>query len=323
MKRLVFLTIATILFSTCLVACQPGTAETPPSGTSGESLQVGATTSILANVVNQVAGEGVQVSVLVPPGSDPHSFQPAPQDIRAIAEADLVFINGAGLEPFMDRLVDSGVDPAEKEKVISVSEGINFRRLPAGAAEAGQEEEQNQSGEGEVDPHVWTDPRNVAVWVENIERALAQADPANAKRYAANAQAYRAELEALQAWIEEQVAAIPPGNRKLVTDHDDLGYFADRYGFELIGTVIPGASAAASPSAEDLAALLDAVQAQGVKAVFVGTTVSPQLAERLAADAGIRLVSIYTDSLTPPGGEASTYLELMRYDVNAIREALQ
>jgi ABC-type Zn uptake system ZnuABC Zn-binding protein ZnuA len=152
---------------------------------------------------------------------------------------------------------------------------------------------------------------------------LSAIDPVNASEFVANAEAYQAELQDLDAWIEEQVATIPAENRKLVTDHQNLGYFADRYGFELVGAVIPGFSAAAEPSAEELADLETAIQELGVQAIFLGTTVPPGLAKRVAADTGAQLVTLYTDALTGPAGEADSYLDLMRLDVQAIVEALR
>ncbi|MEM5775715.1 MAG: zinc ABC transporter substrate-binding protein, partial [Anaerolineaceae bacterium] len=160
-------------------------------------------------------------------------------------------------------------------------------------------------------------------WVDNIQQALSEADPDHAAVYQANADAYRAQLRDLDAWIREQVAAIPEENRRLVTDHMEQGYFADEYGFTLVGALIPGYSTLSEPSAKDMAEIEDAIRALGVKAVFVGNTINPTLAERVAADTGIQLVYIYSGSLSPAGGEASTYLDYMRYNVNAIVGALK
>jgi ABC-type Zn uptake system ZnuABC Zn-binding protein ZnuA len=230
-----------------------------------------------------------------------------------VAEADLVLINGAGLEGFLERLLEN----AGATQVVSASDGVELLQMEADLTEAG-------STEGKTtDPHVWFNPQNVLIWTQNIERELSDLDPAHAEQYAANSEAYRAELHQLDVWIEEQVTLIPPGNRKLVTDHQTFGYFADRYGFEQVGAVIPSSSAAAEPSAAELAALEDAIRELGVQAIFIGTTVASNLARRVAADTGVQLVTVYTDALTDPGGEAASYLELMRYDVSAIVEALK
>jgi ABC-type Zn uptake system ZnuABC Zn-binding protein ZnuA len=273
-----------------------------------------ATTTILGDVARQIGGESISLSILLPEGGDPHTYQPTPQDLIKVANADLVLINGAGLESFLDRLLEN----AGEDKVVSVSEGITLRQL-----EEGHDEDEPDHEETGADPHVWFDPQNVKAWVDNIEQEMSARSPANAAAFAANAQAYQAELAALDAWIRDQVASIPPENRKLVTDHQNLGYFADRYGFEQVGAVIPSFSAAAEPSAEELAALEKAIQALGVPAIFIGTTVSPNLAQRVAADTGAQLVTLFTDALTGPAGEAGSYLDLMRYDVQAIVEALQ
>lgn len=304
-----------------LAACSPGTKPASPGAEAGRPITVVASTTILGDVVRQVAGEGVQVSVLVPPGSDPHSFQPAPRDLQIIENADLVFTNGAGLDTFIDLLIENALGPGEQDKVITVSDGIAFRQRSPGS-QASREAGVHRDVE-EVDPHVWFDPLNVSLWVDNIEGALNQIDPENAATYSSNGSAYRQQLEQLDAWIRDQIATIPAGSRKLVSDHENLGYFADRYGLELAGAVIPGSSAAAEPSADELAELIDRIASQGVKAIFVGSTVSPVLAERVAADTGVKVVPIFTDSLSPDGGSASSYLELMRYDVIAIVEALK
>jgi ABC-type Zn uptake system ZnuABC Zn-binding protein ZnuA len=190
-------------------------------------------------------------------------------------------------------------------------------------------EEHHDEHEGEdhdhegIDPHTWIDPNNVTVWVHNIEHKLSEADPGNAQAYAANAEAYEAELETLDAWIKEQVAQIPEENRKLVTDHTLFGYFADEYGFEQVGALIPSFSTLAEPTAQELAAIEDAISELNVKAIFVGNTVNPALAERVAEDAGTLLVFVYTGSLSEPNGEAPTYLEYMRYNTNAFVDALK
>jgi ABC-type Zn uptake system ZnuABC Zn-binding protein ZnuA len=300
----------TVLALTLLAGCGPA-AET---GGSPNGLAVTATTTILGDVARQVAGPDAPVSVLLPVGADPHAYQPAPRDVARLGDAALVFVVGSGVEAgFLDSLIESA---GVSERVVRVSDGITL--LPAGEEEEGD----GHAGE-EGDPHVWYDPANVLVWVDAIETALAEADPDHADGYAARAEAYRADLRELDGWIAEQVAQVPEGQRVLVTDHAVLGYFAARYGFRQVGTVVPGASAAAQPSAQELAALEDAMQAEGARAVFVGSTVTPELARRVAEDAGVQLVRFYTDSLSEPEGEAGTYIEYMRYNVSAIVEALK
>jgi ABC-type Zn uptake system ZnuABC Zn-binding protein ZnuA len=161
------------------------------------------------------------------------------------------------------------------------------------------------------------------VWVSNVETALSALDPEHASLYAANAQVYLAELEALDAEIRAMVDQIPPEKRKLVTDHDSYSYYALDYGFEVIGAVIPGFSTLAAASAQELAALQDQAVAEDVQAIFVGNTVNPGLAQRMAEDLGIRVVPLYSDSLSDADGPAASYVTFMRYNTAAIVEALR
>lgn len=297
------LVIAVSLLSAC------GGAAGPSSGDEAGRLKVVATTTIVADVVSQVGGEFITLNTLLPVGVDPHAFEPRPQDLAAVAEADLIFAAGLGLEPFLEPLMASA---ASRARLVEVSAGIEL--LPFEG-----DEDEDLPG----DPHTWSDPNNVILWSENIAGALAEADAAHAETYAANAEAYVATLRELDAWIRVEAAQIPPERRRLVSDHAVFGYFAEEYGFEQVGTVVGSFSTVASPSARELAALEDAIRAYGVPAIFVGTTVNPALAEQVARDTGIKVVPLYTDSLTPPGGEAESYLEFMRYNVRAMVEALK
>jgi ABC-type Zn uptake system ZnuABC Zn-binding protein ZnuA len=300
-----FITTA-LLFTALLAGC--GLPESAANNAS-EKLLVVATTTLVADVVRQVGGNQIEVQTLLPVGADPHSFQPTPQDLARLSKAELIFINGVGLEEFMTGYLENSGSQAQQ---FVVSEGIEL--LPSHPSE-----QEHTAG----DPHTWTDPNLVMQWSDNIARALSEADPANAAAYQANAHAYRTELAELDTWIREQVATLPPEQRKLVTDHLVLGYFAARYGFTQVGAILPSVSTASEPTAQELAALQDMIAAQGVKAVFVGTTINPALAERLAEDTGAQLVRIYTGSLSEAGGPASTYLDFMRFNVRAFVEALK
>lgn len=277
-------------------------------------LHVLATTSIVADVVAQIGGDYVTVTTLLPLGTDPHTFEPRPQDAAALADADLVFANGAGLEEFLEPLLESA---GAQDKVVEVSAGIEL--LPFEEAEAHAGEDDHEGG----DPHTWMDPNNVLVWTENIAAALSAADPDHAADFRANADAYAAELRDLDAWIRGEVAQVPQADRLIVADHAVFGYFAAEYGFTQAGTITGSFSTGASPSARDLAALEDEIRQAGVRAVFVGETANQDLARQVAADAGIRVVVVYHASLSGPGGPAASYLEMMRYNVSAIVEALK
>lgn len=275
-------------------------------------LRVIATTTIVGDVVAQIGGDAIVLTVLLPVGGDPHAFEPSPQDVASVSEAGVVFVNGVGLETFLKRILEAAGGDAE---LVSVSEGVELIALAGGGDE--------EQGAGSHDPHVWFDPRSVVTWTQNIERALSRLDPSHADMYAANAKAYRSELDALDEWIAGQVGQLPTSDRKLVSDHDTFRYFARRYDFEPVGAVIPGSSTGAEPSARDIADLEGIVKELDVAAVFVGSTVNPTLSARVAEDTGIRLVRVYIESLSDPGGPAATYLDLMRYNVNAIVDALK
>lgn len=291
-----------------LSACSGQNASTRPSADAG--LNVVATTSIVGDVVAQVGGDHIHLQVLLRAGTDPHSYSATPQDAARLADAGVIFANGAGLETFLQPLLESS---GAADRLVEVSNGIELQQMSG---------DQHADEQGS-DPHTWTDPNNVKIWVENIRKALSTADPDNSADYQANAEAYIRQLDELDGWIREQAAQIPEGKRDLVTDHMEQGYFAKEYGFNLVGALIPGYSTLAEPSAKELAQIEDAIRSLGVTAVFVGNTVNPTLAERVAADTGTRLVYIYSGSLSPADGEASTYLDYMRYNVNAIVGALK
>jgi manganese/iron transport system substrate-binding protein len=287
----------------------------------GTKLRVVATTTIVADVVQQIGGEQIDFKTLLPPGTDPHTFEPTPQDFAAVADAHVVFINGAGLELFLEPLLENA---EENLKIVPVSYGLELFRLADSLGHA-QEEDQGESddhAEGGVDPHTWFDPYNVIGWTNNIEQALSALDPAHADAYKANAQAYERQLRELDLWIGEQLAQVAESDRRLVTDHATFGYFARRYGFQQVGAVFPGLSTLDEPSARERAALENTIQELEVRALFVSTTVNPDLADQIAQDTGVKLVRLYAGSLSEPGGPADSYLSLMRYDVSAIVKAL-
>lgn len=295
----------------------PSTATPPATATAAPALAAVATTSIVGDVVRAVGGDRVGVHVLIGPDSDPHRYKPSPGDLAALERATLVFENGLHLEAALEPLLGGR---AARGRRVAVSDGIATRA--AGAAEAA--DDHDHGGDGTApDPHVWWDPIRVAVWADNIARALAAADPAGADGYAARAAAYRGELEALDVWIRAAVETVPPAQRVLVADHAVLGYFAVAYGFETIGTIVPGVSTAAEPSAKDLAALEAAVAAAGVRVIFVGEAVPSALAARVSADTGARLVPLRTEALSGPDGPAPTYLDFMRHNVTTIIDALR
>ena len=302
MRRLLCATLSIIV----LFAAACGGVIRPP--TPGGKLQVVATFSVVADLVRNVGGDPAEVTTLVGPGRDTHTFEPSPAEARALSAATLIFEDGLGFETWLDDLYQASGSRATR---VVVTDGIEPRTATEGD-EAGQ-----------PDPHVWHSVPNAVQMVKNIREALAEADPANAAAYQANADQYIGELQALDAWVFEQVRSLPGDRRKLVTTHDTFGYFAARYGFEVVGAVLPTSTEGASPSAKELAALVEAVKAQGVPAVFAENVSSNTLLNQVAAEAGVNVVaSLYTDALGPPGSEGDTYVKMMRYNVTTVVNAL-
>ncbi len=338
--------------------------------------------SILADVARNVAGDAADVTALMPLGADPHSFTPAPRDLVALADADAIFVVGAGFE---EGLLDAIAGAVEPSRLVVASSCVQilpfggasqaheaedeahaheedeasppapetggiagqcaahhaelspYRLDPApasveplgmlyalscgGAEEADHAEDAHQPGS--CDPHVWTDPYNVMLWALMVRDTLADLDPAHADAYAANADAY---VESLARLLEEEllplVESLPPQDRLLVTNHGAFGYFARAFGFAVNRSVIPAASTLAEPGAADIAALVQAIRAQGIPAIFAETTANPDLARQIAADTGVRFYTLYTGTLSDADGPAATYLDYMRYNTRTIVEAL-
>lgn len=290
--RRTFIALAAVL---ALLAGGCAPLDSPASG----RLRVVATFSVIADLARLVGGEQVELTTIVGPGVDAHTFEPTPADARALAQAQVVLENGLGFEPWLGDLY--AASDARAARVV-VTSGI--------AVHPG-------------DPHVWHNVPNAEQMVLNIRAAFAQADPAHAALYQSNADACLARLRALDEWVMAQTQSMPAARRKLVTTHDTFGYFADRYGFQIVGSVLPTTTEGASPSAQALAALVEQVKAQGVPAVFAENVSSNTLLNQVAAEAGVRVIaSLYTDALGPPGSAGATYEQMMRYNVETIVRAL-
>lgn len=276
-------------------------------GGGADSRLVVATTSQIGAIVREVVGDTVELKVLIGPGVNPHDYEPSAQDIREVADSAVVLRNGAGLDNFLDGAIrGSGV-----ERVVTVTEGIELRRA-------------GHDGEGDFDPHVWQDPTNAQVMVANVVEALVEAFPDDAATFRANGEAYSARLGEVDAEIRALIDTIPVANRKVVTAHDSLGYFLDRYGLEFVGAVIPSSTGGAETSAQELAALQNLIRATGVRAIFVESSVDPGVATQLAADTSITVVSdLYGDSLGAPGSGAETIDGMLLHNARRIAEALR
>jgi ABC-type Zn uptake system ZnuABC Zn-binding protein ZnuA len=255
--------------------------------------------SFLADIAQNVAGERFEVDVLIPPGSDPHTFQPTPQDVTKIANSQLLIANGAGLEEWLQEILDNA---GGTRLVIEAAGG-----LPGNLSRPD-------------DPHFWLDPNYVIHYAEQIRDGYIIVDPDGKADYIQNAADYIIQLEELDAWIVSQIEQIPSKKRKLVTNHESFGYFADRYGFDIVGTIIPNVSTGSSPSAQQLVSLIEAIKETNTAAIFLESGTNPELAEQVAREAGVKVIKdLLTHSVSPPGG----YIDMMKYNTLALVEALK
>jgi ABC-type Zn uptake system ZnuABC Zn-binding protein ZnuA len=304
-----FLTL-TILFLTTL-SCTPLPAEPTSAGPTLPRVLV--VESFLADITRNIAGDRLTVETLIPLGVDPHAFEPSPRDIAHIADSTVLVINGAGFEGW---LAETLANAGGQRSVIEAAANLQSR-----TPREGEEAVMNPQ---DKDPHFWLDPNNVIHYAENIRDGLTAADPAGKEIYLSNAADYIAQLKALDAEIQTQVEQIPPEKRLIVTNHESFGYFADRYDFTIIGTVVPSVSSDSSPSAQQLARLIDHIRETGASALFLETGTNPKLAEQIAADTNIRVITgLHTHSLTKADGPAATYIEMMRDNTRLIVEALR
>lgn len=310
-------------------------AATAPAAFAHEDLKVVASFSILGDMVREVAGDDVALTTLVGPDGDAHVYEPTPADVQAVAAADIVFVNGLDFEGWMPRLLEAA---GFKGKMVVVSDGITPREWDgeeedhahgeAGhdhsheAAEAGHAHEHAEGHDhGEFDPHAWQDLRNGVVYVGNVARALAEADPDHAADYRKAGEAYAATLTSLDARIRAEIAAIPEARRKVVTSHDAFGYFGAAYGIIFIAP--QGVSTEAEASAGDVAAIIEQIRAEKIPAVFVENITDPRLVEQIARETGAVVGGeLYSDALSGPDGPAPTYVEMFEFNAAALTKAL-
>lgn len=303
-------TLAALLAVIVVAVASAGCGAT---GNDTAGLRVVASVGFLADMAREVGGERVDVTTLVPPGAELHAFEPGPAELRQVAESDLVVLNGGGLEgPLVKMLRGVG----GRDRMIDACAGLKAR-LPAAR-------ERQLVDASATDPHFWLDPMLVVKYVDNLRIAFSKADPAGARTYRDNAARYQDELRRLDAWMRRRLASIPGERRLLVTDHQSYGYFADAFGFRIVGAVNPSVDPEAVPSARHVAALIRTIRREGVPAVFVSAGESPDLAAQVAREAGVKVVTGLRDhSLSGPEGPAATYITMMRYDTQLIEEALR
>ncbi|MEN2395024.1 metal ABC transporter substrate-binding protein [Pseudomonas halotolerans] len=274
------------------------------STSAAEKLQVVTSFSILADMTQEVGGEHIQITNLVGPDADAHTYEPTPDDAKALLSAKLIIKNGLGFEPWLDRLVTSTETSAP---VISASRGVIPRSL-------------DEDGETVPDPHAWHNLANAELYVRNITKALETADPAHKADYERNSQAYLKKIYALLADAKAKLGALPPGNRRIVTSHDAFGYLGQAYGIEFIAP--QGLSTEREPSAADVAALITQIREAKVKAVFMENIKDARLLKQIAAESGAHIGgTLYSDALAA-SGPASTFTGLFEYNLNTLYEAL-
>lgn len=291
------------------------------------SIHVVATTSILGDIVEQLVGDDGEVTVIIPPGVDPHVYEPSARDAVTLREGDLVVANGLLLEESLLDTLHAAV--LEGANVFEFAEQLDPLELGEFDDDHGHSHATDDHGHV-MDPHIWFDPVRVATGVELLAAELAALDSGvDEEEWLERARLYRDELLDLDAEIEAELASIPDERRRLVTNHDALGYFADRYGFEILGTVIPSSSMQAAADPARFAALVETVEEAGVTAIFAENIDSSLLAEQLASevigrsDLEIEVVRLYTDALGEEGSGAETYVGLLRTNAGLIADALR
>lgn len=359
MKRCLLLTLIVLAMASFSTAAQDA------------PLRVVATTTILADVAQNVGGERVVVSALVPADADAHAFEPTPQDVQRVAAADIVLAVGAGYETFLGGLMENAAsvplvivsngilmypfigdhDHDHGDEAVSTEEtahepeehgapepiGILGEQGvcedghhehedeahsgdPAAATEADHAEDEHEHGA--CDPHVWTDPDNLAIWADNIAAAFAARDATNADFYRASAESYKAQLQAVRDEMAQILSGVPDERRVLITNHEFMSYFARAFGFEVVGVVIPGGTTAAALDPRSLAELIERVRAEGVPAIFAEASANPDLINAVAQEAGVRVVTALSESLTGADGAAPTVLDYLRYNAQTVAAAL-
>jgi ABC-type Zn uptake system ZnuABC Zn-binding protein ZnuA len=295
MRALAIAALLTISVLAC--ACGDDTAAR------GAGATVVATTTQAADLARAVAGKRGEVVGLIPANADPHDYEVRPDDLKALADADLVVRSGGDLDDWLNSAIESSGADARQ---LALLDHVRVRQT-----------------DGETDPHWWQDPRDAETAVRQIERALSDADPGGAAVYERNAREYTARLSALDRGIASCIDEIPPARRKLVTTHDALGYYADRYGLEIVGAVIPSLSSQAQASAGEVDQLVETIRREGVKAIFAESSVNPELEELVAEQSGATVgKALWADTLGPPGSDGDTYLKSIASNTRAIASGL-
>jgi zinc/manganese transport system substrate-binding protein len=267
-----------------------------------------ATFSILGDLLRQVGGDRVDVVTLVGPDGDVHVYSPTPGDAKKLADARIVFVNGLGLEGWVTRLVKAS---GTRTPVVTVSNGVTTRKM----------EDENAPGHLVIDPHAWQSVANAKIYVANIRDGLVAVDPAGEATYDANAAAYLGKLDRLEKEVHAAIASIPADRRRVITTHDALGYFGDAYGLKFIAP--ERVSTDSEASSKDVAKIIAQIRREKIPAVFLENITDPRLMNEIARESGAAVGgTLYSDALSPPGGPAANYAEMMRHNVGELTKAL-
>lgn len=306
-----------------LSACGSDDSSSSSTTASGNGPKVVATTTIAGDLVRNVAGDRAQVTTILPVNADPHDYEPRPSDAQAVTGADLIVRSGGEVDDWLGDVVSSaGSDATQVDLIDSVKtrEGGHAHEDEHGAEEDHGAGDEHADEEG-VDPHWWQNPQNAIAAVEATRAALVKADPDGAATYDANARAYTEQLRAMDTAIAACMADIPASQRKLVTNHDAFGYFADRYDIDLVGTVIPSLSTQSQASAGEVTDLVKTIQAEGVKTIYAENTVNPKLEQAIASRAGAKVgPQLWSDSLGPKDSTGATYLDMLRFNAGTLAD---
>ena len=322
MKNKLSFRFGVIALSLVLIACSGGSAEAGCPEIDGREINVVATTPMIGEFVSQVGGDNINLTVLMPPEADPHTYEPAPQDAGKIADADLVFYTGLMYEPApLIELLENSVCGAEA--LAEVGENV----FPIEFKEGGHDDHHGEKGHddhhghnhGAYDPHFWFDPNRVAYAAEFIESKLVEFDPSNASNYEAAGSAYVTELKGLVSQVSELISSVPSQNRKLITTHESLGYLEAKFGLEVLSTIIPDLDSSNEISPAQLVSVIDVIEDNNVKVIFIEAEAPSVYAETIVAETGIKAVEgLWVETLRP----GQTYPEFLMTAVELIVENL-
>jgi zinc/manganese transport system substrate-binding protein len=278
------------------------------SPASAAKLKIVASFSVLGDMVQTIARDHADVTTLVGPDGDAHTFEPSPADAKTIAGADLIFVNGLGLERWMEGLANSA---DYKGPLVAASEGVTPRTMV-------EAEEGNQTV---TDPHAWQDLKNGVIYTRNIVAALSKADPNDAADFEAAGKNYADTLRALDGDVRQMIGTVPPSKRRVITSHDAFGYFGGAYGVEFLAP--EGLSTESEASAGDVAKLVAQIRREGIKALFVENVTDPRMIEMISKETGVKLGgALYSDALSPPNGPAPHYVDMFRNNVPKLVAAM-